>query len=249
MIIKECPLFSQRVTSLLPVAYIPEITIPLSYCIQLAIGTWRAAGAPIMSQEAVLSDIAAEAKINPPNPPDIISDKVDPLLPPQPQLRPELDVSADTAISSEEYESTQRKRRKLNTGTCHKTGLSVVYTDSTSLPAEASEAVEMEEVPHTLPGGNSNLIDVLLSKLALEEENLCSAASVYKELLQMMDGLEPPADVMQSETPSVEGLLAALQVLVRVFTKHPVGVCNQRLIQLVHNWMPWILGKVCVLIC
>ena len=65
----------------------------------------------------------------------------------------------------------------------------------------------------------------------------------------MMDGLEPPADVMQSESPTVEGLLAALQVLVRVFTKHPVGVCNQRLIQLVHNWMPWILGKVCVLIC
>ena len=125
----------------------------------------------------------------------------------------------------------------------------MVYTDSTSLPAEASEAVEMEEVPHTLPGGNSNLIDVLLSKLALEEENLCSAASVYKELLQMMDGLEPPADVMQSEMPTVEGLLAALQVLVRVFTKHPVGVCNQRLIQLVHNWMPWILGKVCVLTC
>lgn len=246
MIIKQCPFYADRVISLLQLAFIAEIIMPLSYCIQLGVeslGISEINCLPQTSTEATISDPSSEER---PDPVKIFSEKLDSIQPVL-QFLPELDVS-DTTASSQEHESTETKRRRLSTKRkSRRTGLSVTYTGSISLPAvnvsleTPSEAAPVEEDPSVL--GSSDIIDGLLLRFTSEQQRHSSASSVQKELLKMMDALEP-REGMNSDISDVEGLLAALCVLVRVFAKHPGAVCNRRSIQLFHKWMPWILKEV-----
>lgn len=222
MIIKHCPWYSEHVTALLPLAYLPEIVYPVSYCIELALatlGTGSVTGKSSNSEGAARNDNSLVAKLEGSN---AINKELD-ILP--------AEDCPENAASTEVLEDARRKRRKLSdAGTAENTHI------------EKSEIVEPEENQSAL-GGDCRPIDVFLSRHLIEQESTCSADLVYNELLQMMDTIEPKHDVMSEDT-SLDSKLAALHVLVKVFIKSPIPVCNQRLIQLFHDWVLWILKKV-----
>jgi hypothetical protein len=226
MIIKHCPWYSEHVTALLLLAYIPEMVYHVSYCIELALatlGTGSGAGRRTSSEGAAINDNSLGVK---PEGSNVINKELD-LLP-----------AVDDAAGTKEFEDARRKRRKLNDkGTAQK-------AESTHFETSKAHEPEEEELE---PGGGCRPIDVLLSRSLLEQESTCSADLVYNELLQMMGIIEPKHDVMSGEP--VESKLAALHVLVKVLTKFPIEVCNQRLIQLFHDWVLWILKKVTDVSC
>ncbi|KAG0625577.1 hypothetical protein M758_2G066000 [Ceratodon purpureus] len=217
MIIKHCPWYSEHLTFLLPLAYIPEIVYHVSYCIELGLAT---IGTDIGAGRTNSTDDSSGVK---PEGSNVIKEELD---------LPAVDCPESDA-GTKELEDARRKRRKLSdNGTARK-------DENTHL--EATKALEPQEDPSVL-GGGCRSIDILMSRPLIEQESRCSAGSVYNELLQMMDTIEPKHNAISGDT-SVEGKLAALHVLVKVFTKHPVEVCNQRLIQLFHDWVVWILKK------
>lgn len=212
--------------TLLPLAYVPEIVYSVSYCIQLSLAAISAGsieGKSISSEGAAPIDNSLAAK---PEESNVLSEDID-------SLPSEVDFP-DNAPCNKEYGSARRKKRKLSGGgTAQK-------AENTHL--ETSEAVELEEDQSVL-GGDGRSIDVLMSRLLIEQESFCSADLVCNELLQMMDTMGPKHDVVLEDS-SVESRLAALHVLVKVLIKHPIQVCNQRLIQLFQDWVPLILKKV-----
>lgn len=230
MIMKHCPSYAEHVIALLPLAYIPEIVHSVSYCIQLALATLdtRIITGKILNLEGAAWVVnSSEAK---PGGSNALNKQVDP-LPPAHHL-PELDCP-DNAGSNKEFESTYRKRRKLSdTGIAQKTG---------NIHLETSEAVDPEE-HEVARGGHIPLIDVLNTRLLIEQGNFFSADFIHKKLLQMMDTIDPKYDAISGDT-TVESRLSALHVLVRVLRKYPAEVCNQRLIRLFFDWVSWILKK------
>lgn len=220
MIIKHCPWYSEHVAALLPLAFIPEIVYHVSYCIELALatlGTRSGACETTRLEGAANNDNSFGAK---PEGSNVINK--------EPDLLPVVDCP-DNAASTNEFEDARRKRRKLS-------------DKDTAQKAETSKALELEE-DHLALGAGCRSIDALLSRPLIEQESMYSADLVYNELLQMMNTIEPKHDVLSGDT-AVESKLAALHVLVKVLIKYPFEVCNQRLIQLFHDWILWILKQV-----
>ena len=230
MIIKHCPWYSEHVTALLPLAYMPEIVYPVGYCIELALATLGAGNVGCKtnsSKGAARNDNSLGPR---PEGSNEIKEELNFLPPAQ---SPAVDCP-DNGASTKEFEDTRRKRRKLSDK-----GTAEIAENTLS---ETSKALETEEDESAL-GGDCRPIDVLLSRPLIEQESICPADLVHNEFLQMMENIEPKHDVMPGDT-SVESKLAALHVLVKVFIKYPNEVCNQRLIQLFHDWVLWILEKV-----
>lgn len=214
IVIKRCPSYSRHVTALLPLAYVPEIVHKVSSCIQLSLATIGAGSIDCKSDS-----VEGEALIE-----NISGAKPEELN----VLGKDNDSSSPEVICNEAFESARRKRRKLSGGkTAEKAENSLVKT---------TEAVELLEEQSVL-GGHVRSINVLV-----EQESVCSADLVCKELLQMMDTIGPVLDVLQDT--SVENRLAALHVIVKVFKVHPTEVGIQRSIKLFQEWVSWILHKV-----
>ncbi len=140
----------------------------------------------------------------------------------------------DAAGSNQEYESMMMKRRKLNpNGKVQKTALSESFT-STSVSEPLNTVLE-----------GIGFLDgpVLENNQFILEHKFILQGSVHEEVVEMMKALQPP-EVVDSQLSNVQGLLAAVGVLVRVFSKSVGTVCHQHLITLLHNWIPWVRDKV-----
>jgi hypothetical protein len=148
-------------------------------------------------------------------------------------LLPDMSI-LDAAGSNQEYESMMMKRRKLNpNGKVQKTALSESFT-STSVSEPLNTVLEGIGV---LDG------PVLENNQFIPENKFILQGSVHEEVVEMMKTLQPP-EVVDSQLSNVQGLLAAVGVLVRVFSKSVGTVCHQHLITLLHNWIPWVRDKV-----